>query len=77
MVKSLLTRRSFVKLAAVVGAAAGLAATPHQALAETGGGGAAAGVKVVRTCCRACGKKRMRRAGDRAERARREGGGRC
>ena len=40
MVKSLLTRRSFVKLAAVVGAAAGLAATPHQALAETGGGGA-------------------------------------
>ena len=56
MVKSLLTRRSFVKLAAVVGAAAGLAATPHQALAETGGGGAAAGVKVVRTCCRACGK---------------------
>ena len=58
MATSLLTRRSFVKLAAVVGAAAGLATAPHQALAETGDGSASVSsdVKVVRTCCRACGK---------------------
>ena len=57
MAKTLLTRRSFTKLAAVVGAAAGFSAAPRQALAETSQPASATPeVKVVRSCCRACGK---------------------
>ena len=52
-----LTRRSFLKASAVVGAASalGFATTPSTALAE--GEDASAGeVKRIRSCCRACGK---------------------
>ena len=53
-----MTRRSFAKLAAVTAAAAGISGgTPSLALAEEAGAPpAASDVKVVRTCCRACGK---------------------
>ena len=57
MAKLTLTRRSFMKAAAVAGAAStvGFAATPSTALAE--GEDATAGeVKRIRSCCRACGK---------------------
>lgn len=52
-----LTRRSFVKAAAVAGAAAslGFAAQPSNALAE-GKDETAGEVKRIRSCCRACGK---------------------
>ena len=52
-----LTRRSFLKAAAVTAAAAGLsqAATPV-ALAEGAGSSDDAGVKRIRTTCRGCGK---------------------
>ncbi len=54
-----LTRRSFTKLAAATAAAAGVIATTEpQALAQLPavGGKAQGDVKVVRSCCRACGK---------------------
>ena len=56
-----MTRRSFVQLAAVTGAAMGLSgAVAGTALAEGDGAAAAAAgageVKRVRSCCRACGK---------------------
>ena len=57
MAKLSLTRRSFLKASAVVGAASalGFATTPSTALAE--GEDASAGeVKRIRSCCRACGK---------------------
>ena len=58
MAKLSLTRRSFLKASAVVGAASalGFATTPSTALAE--GEDASAGeVKRIRSCCRACGAK--------------------
>ena len=53
-----LSRRGFVKLSAAVGAAATLASAPTAAFAEVEpvAAGTAGDVKVVRTCCRACGK---------------------
>lgn len=54
-----ITRRSFVKLTAAVGAAAALAETSAvtgRALADTAVDGSTDDVQVVRSCCRACGK---------------------
>jgi anaerobic selenocysteine-containing dehydrogenase len=54
---STMTRRSFVKTAAVVGAATALStATTPQALADVVGDNPSDEVKVVRTACRGCGK---------------------
>lgn len=57
MAKLSLTRRSFLKAAAVAGAASsvGFAAAPSAALAE-GEDVSAGEIKRVRSCCRACGK---------------------
>ncbi len=57
MAKLTLTRRSFLKAAAVAGAAStvGFAATPSTALAE-GEDESAGEIKRIRSCCRACGK---------------------
>lgn len=57
MAKLSLTRRSFLKAAAVTGAASTLsfAAAPSAALAE-GVDESAGEVKRIRSCCRACGK---------------------
>ena len=67
MAKLSLTRRSFLKAAAVTGAASTLsfAAAPSAALAE-GVDESAGEVKRIRSCCRACGKVRMRCVGHRA-----------
>ena len=61
-----MTRRTFAKVAAIAGAAAAFASAPLSALAEipldktdlveTEMGDQGDGVKLVRTCCRACGK---------------------
>ena len=62
-----MTRRTFAKVAAITGAAAAFAGAPLAALAESGlpldnelveteMGDQGDGVKLVRTCCRACGK---------------------
>lgn len=54
---STITRRSFVKASAVVGAAIAVSGTAlSQALAENGTVGSEDDVKVVRTACRGCGK---------------------
>ena len=53
-----LTRRSFVKAAAVTAVAASVpfASKPSQALADSGVEEAGAEVQHIRSCCRACGK---------------------
>ena len=58
MAKLNLSRRSFVGLAAAAGAAASVAAMPMTALADADDSAKdpTAEVKVVRSCCRACGK---------------------
>ena len=58
MAKLNLSRRSFVGLAAAVGAAASVTTMPMTALADADDSkkDSSAEVKVVRSCCRACGK---------------------
>lgn len=59
MGKGLVTRRGFTKLAAMAAVAAGISLPAKQALAEQEGvqkESAQDEVKVVRSCCRACGK---------------------
>lgn len=58
MAKLNLSRRNFVGLAAAVGAAASVSTVPVTALAEVADSGKSptTEVKVVRSCCRACGK---------------------
>ncbi len=76
MAKLNLSRRNFVGLAAAVGAAASVSTVPVTALAEVADSGKSptTEVKVVRSCCRACGKKRMRRSHYGREWARCKGG---
>lgn len=52
-----MSRRSFVKTLAAIGAASAISQTePLQAIAETGGAESVSDVQHIRTCCRGCGK---------------------